>query len=280
MINALIFLLLAPVVGGLIAGVDRIITARMQGRVGPPLLQPFHDVAKLLMKSARPVNPLQEPLLLGHLGFMALSGALLLGGGDLLFMVFLFALAALFLVLAAGCADSPYGFTGAERELVVMLASEPLVILTLAAMCKVTGQYTFAGVMGSSKAVIAYLPGVFLALVFILTMKLRKSPFDVSVSHHAHQEIVKGLTTDLSGRLLAYVEMAHWYESVLLGALLVMFFNWNVALGVGAAAAIYLVEILVDNATARTRWPFLLGSSWAVTLLLAGGNVVALFMVG
>ena len=40
----LLVLFAAPVLGGLLSGIDRIITARMQGRVGPPLLQPFYDV--------------------------------------------------------------------------------------------------------------------------------------------------------------------------------------------------------------------------------------------
>ena len=49
-IYAVLFLLLAPIAGGLIAGIDRRITARMQGRVGPPILQPFYDVGKLFEK--------------------------------------------------------------------------------------------------------------------------------------------------------------------------------------------------------------------------------------
>ncbi|HZD43324.1 MAG TPA: NADH-quinone oxidoreductase subunit H, partial [Methanomicrobiales archaeon] len=49
-LGVLLFVILAPFVGGLIAGADRILTARMQGRVGPPLLQPFYDVGKLFEK--------------------------------------------------------------------------------------------------------------------------------------------------------------------------------------------------------------------------------------
>jgi len=279
-IAGLAFVLFAPLVGGLFMGLDRIVTARMQGRVGPPLLQPFHDVRKLLVKRARPVNPLQEPLLLGHLASMMVAGGLLLGGADLLFTAFILALSSLFLALAAASADSPYGFTGAERELLVMLASEPLVILLLAAVCKVTGAYTFAGVLASPVPVAAELPGVFAAFLFVLTIKLRKSPFDISYSHHAHQEIVKGVTTDLSGRLLAYVEIAHWTESVLLGALVVLFFNWSLPLGLAVAVGSFLLESLIDNATARAKWQKLVGSAWVVTLVLAGGNLVALSVMG
>ncbi|MBV1768706.1 MAG: NADH-quinone oxidoreductase subunit H, partial [Candidatus Desulforudis sp.] len=39
--------MLAPVVGGLLTGIDRKLSARMQGRIGPPILQPFYDFFKL-----------------------------------------------------------------------------------------------------------------------------------------------------------------------------------------------------------------------------------------
>ena len=262
----ILFVVAAPLFGGLLAGVDRIVSARMQGRVGPPLLQPFYDVGKLFEKEARRINPVVEPLLLGHVGFMAAAGALALGGTDLIFIAFVFALAALCLVLAAGSVNSPYSFAGAERELVVLLASEPFFILMLAAICKVTGASTFAGVL--------------LAFLFVATIKLRKSPFDISTSHHPHQELVNGLTSDMSGRLLAYVEIAHWYESALLCAFVVLFFNWSVPLGLLAFVIAYGLEVLVDNSTSRAKWQLVLRSTWAVTLLFTGGNVLALFLLG
>jgi formate hydrogenlyase subunit 4 len=278
-VYAVLFVLLAPVFGGLLAGIDRIASARMQSRVGPPLLQPFYDLGKLLQKDARQVNPLVEPLLLGHVGFMAATGAMLVGGVDLIFVAFVFALAALFLVLAAGTVNSPYSFTGAERELIVLLAAEPFFILMLAAICKVTDASSYQGVLSSAVMVAPKLPGVLLAFTFVATIKLRKSPFDISTSHHAHQELVSGLTSDMSGRLLAYVEMAHWYESAILASFVILFFNWSVPLGLLAFAVVYAAEILVDNSTSRAKWQLVLRSTWAVTLLLAGGNVLALFLL-
>jgi len=278
-VYGVLFVFLAPVFGGLLAGMDRIISARMQSRVGPPLLQPFYDLGKLLQKNARQVNPIAEPLLLGHVGFMAATGAMLLGGTDLVFTAFVLALAALFLVLAAGSVNSPYSHAGAERELIVLLASEPFFILMLAAICKVSGASTFGGVLASPVWVAWQLPGMLLAFSFVATIKLRKSPFDISTSHHAHQELVSGLTSDMSGRLLAYVEMAHWYESAILAAFVVLFFNWAWPLGLGVFAVAYLLEILVDNSTSRAKWQLVLRSSWAVTLLLSGGNVLPLFLL-
>ena len=43
-------LIVGPLLGGLVSGLDRILTARMQSRIGPPVLQPFYDVVKLLAK--------------------------------------------------------------------------------------------------------------------------------------------------------------------------------------------------------------------------------------
>jgi formate hydrogenlyase subunit 4 len=276
----LAFVLFAPLVGGLLAGVDRILSARMQGRVGPPLLQPFYDVSKLLHKAPRVVNPIAEPLLLGHLGFMALTGALFLGGTDLLFTAFVFALSTLLLALAANSSDSPYSSTGAERELVAMLACEPLLILLLACVCKVTGESSFLGVLGSRVAVAPALPGVLVAFLVVVTVKLRKSPFDLAASHHAHQELVRGLTSDFSGRLLAWVEVAHWYEAVVLSVLVILFFNWSLPLGIAAALLVYFLEVLVDNCTSRVRWQLMLRSTWIATALFAGGNVLFLYLGG
>ena len=48
--------LMAPLMGGVISGADRVLTARLQARVGPPQLQPFYDVVKLLGKEQVAVN--------------------------------------------------------------------------------------------------------------------------------------------------------------------------------------------------------------------------------
>ncbi len=278
-VYGLLFVLLAPIFGGLLAGIDRRVTARMQSRVGPPILQPFYDVGKLFEKDVREVNPVAEPLLIGHVVFMAATGALVLGGTDLLFTAFVFALAALFLVLAAGSVDSPYSFAGAQRELVVLLAAEPFFILMLAAICKVAGAYTMPAVMASNVMVALRLPGVLLAFLFVATIKLRKSPFDISVSHHPHQELVRGLTSDLSGRMIAWVELAHWYEAALLAVFVLLFFNWSIPLGIAAFLVAYALEILVDNSTSRAKWELVLRSTWVVTLVFVATNVLALFIL-
>lgn len=277
---ALAYALLAPVAGGLLAGLDRIVSARMQRRVGPPLLQPFYDVAKLFSKGDVEVNNLQYPLALCHLVFMALAGALFFGGGDILLVIFVFTVAALFLVAAAFSSASPYSFVGAERELIIILAAEPALIIAAAAIYKVSGSLSFLTLAAGGTPLIVKLPGVFLCLFYVLTMKLRKSPFDLSYSHHAHQEIVKGITTDLGGRTLALIEMTHWYENILLLGLVYLFFAFSAPLALAAVAVTYFLEVLADNTNARVRWQLALSSTWIITLLLAGGNLLALYLPG
>ena len=52
----LAFVVLAPFIGGFLTGLDRKITAHMQGRKGPPLMQPFYDVSKLLKNVTRKIH--------------------------------------------------------------------------------------------------------------------------------------------------------------------------------------------------------------------------------
>jgi len=281
LIGAVLFLILAPLAGGLIAGIDRKITARMQGRVGPPLLQPFYDVGKLFEKERVVVTTAQNFYVLAYLVFIALAGALFFAGGDLLLTVFAFTLAHIFLVLGAYAVHSPYSHIGAERELIQLMAYEPMVILVAVGLYMVTNSFYVAEIAAVVVPAILYLPGVFIGLAVILTIKFRKSPFDISTSHHAHQEIVKGITTEFSGPTLGTIEIAHWYETVFLLGLVYLFFAWNPVIGVVAVALTYLAEIFVDNTTARVRWQAALKTGWFAALLgIVNLAILSYMMIG
>ena len=84
MIGIVAFLFLAPLVGGLLSGLDRKISARMQGRIGPSILQPFYDVAKLLSKQFIVVNTAQIFLVISFLLTVVFTGCLFFGGSDIL----------------------------------------------------------------------------------------------------------------------------------------------------------------------------------------------------
>jgi len=274
---AVLYLLLAPVAGGLIAGIDRKVTARMQGRVGPPLLQPFYDIAKLFEKENLVVTASQNFFVLSYLVFMAVAGALFFSGGDMLLVIFAFTLSHIFLVLGAYASYSPYSHIGAERELLQIIAYEPMIILTAVGMYMVTRSFFVSDIVTSDMPVILYLPGVFIGYLIVLTIKLRKSPFDLSTSHHAHQELVKGVTTDFGGPNLGKIEIAHWYEYVFLLGVVWLFFAWNPVIAVAAIIIAYFLEILIDNTIARVKWQLMIRSAWIIAGTLGLVNLGVLY---
>ena len=120
------YIVLAPFVGGFLAGLDRIISARMQGRVGPPVLQPFYDVLKLFEKEKITVNKVQDFYVACFLLFVVVTGCFFFAGGDLLLVLFTLTTASAFLIIAAYSSNSPYAQLGAERELLQTMAYEPI----------------------------------------------------------------------------------------------------------------------------------------------------------
>lgn len=276
---AAVFVLVAPLIGGLIAGIDRKITARMQGRVGPSVFQPFYDVGKLFEKETAVVNESQVFYAICYVIFMAFTGALFFAGGDLLLVIFALTLSQIFLVLGAFSANSPYSYVGAERELLQIMAYEPMVILTAVGLYVATKSFNVGEIAGTTVPVILLIPGIFLGFLYVLTIKLRKSPFDISTSHHAHQEIVKGVTTEFSGPSLGWIEITHWYETVFLLGIVYLFFGFNPLLGIAAVIVVYLFEILIDNTNARAKWQLAVKSSWLITAVVAIVNLAALYFL-
>ncbi len=280
LLGTLAFAILGPVLGCLLAGLDRKISARMQGRVGPPLLQPYYDVRKLIAKDNVGVNNVEGVYVGGALLFTILGGGIFFAGGNLLLCVFMITLSALFFILAAYSTRSPYAEVGADRETLQVMAYEPMILFMAVGFYLAIGTFDVAGVMFMDKPIIVGLIPVFLGLLFVLTIKLRKSPFDLSYSHHAHQELVKGITTEMSGRTLAMVEVMHWAESVLFLAWVGMFFVfgewWSIPLALVVVALVYFLEIWIDNNFARVKWQKCLKWSWIVALVLGTVNIAVL----
>lgn len=277
------YLVLAPLVGGFLAGLDRKISARMQGRVGPPVLQPFYDVLKLTEKEPITVNRVQDFYVMCFFIFVMVTGGLFFAGENLLLVMFTLTLASVFLIVAAFSSNSPYSEVGAERELLQMLAYEPMVLITCVGFYMFTGSFQVGQIMLSSKMPFPYLIGLFIGFIYILTIKFRKSPFDLSMSHHAHQELVAGLKTEFSGKTLALLEAAHWYENVfLLGMVFLFFVNgqwWGYVIGGAAVLITYFLEIVIDNSFARMKWQVALNSAWLVALVLGTVNLFMLIFV-
>ena len=271
-------LVAAPLVGGLINGLDRILTARFQARVGPPVVQPFYDVVKLLGKEKMVVNVWQAFCAYGYLAATAISVVLFFLQSDLLLILFIQAVGAVFLVVGALSSTSPYSQVGAHRELLQILSYEPLLVLVTVGIYLETGSFKIRQVYSWDEPLLLKLPFLFVVLGYALTIKLRKSPFDLSTSHHGHQELVKGLLTDYSGPFLALTEIGHWFEVVLILGLCSLFWATSWMGMITIVAATYFFEIMIDNVSARMNWRWMLGYVWAMGLTLSVVNLVWLYV--
>ena len=274
------FAIIAPIVGCLLAGLERKIAAKMQGRVGPSILQPYYDVRKLMEKDEVSVNGADGIYVSCALIFTFLAGGIFYAGQNLLLCIFIITLAVLFFIVAAYSTRSPYAEIGAQRETMQVMAYEPMVLLMAVGFYQATGSFNVGDVFASNMPIVIPLIGIFIGLCFVLTIKLRKSPFDLSYSHHAHQEIVKGITTEMSGKTLAQVEIMHWCETVLFLGWVGLFFVWGgpamVLVGVIVALIIWFFEIWIDNNFARVKWKSMLKWSWLVALVAGGANIAIL----
>jgi formate hydrogenlyase subunit 4 len=277
LVNTAMYVILAFFCGGLLAGIGRKISARLQARVGPPVIQPFYDVLKLCRKENIVVRSSQNIYIFFFLLGMIFSAALFFSGTNIFMVIFALTVAEIFFVLGAFKASSPYSFIAAQRELLQMLAYEPALLLVGVGMYMVLKDFRISQAAVFSKPLFFYLPGLFFTYIFALVMRFRKSPFDLSMSHHAHQELVRGMTTEFSGRTLAMIEMAHWLDSVISLGFVYLFFAQSPKSGLLAAGAAYLAVVFIDNATARVRWQLALASLWISTLVLGVGNIIYLY---
>ena len=277
---AIIIFILAPIIGCIAAGIDRKLTARLQGRVGPPLLQPYYDVKKLLSKDNMIVNKSQNFYVVVYLVFIALSLVMLLLEQDILMIIFVYTVASITLIVGGMSTGSPYARVGSSREIMAILAYEPILILYALAIYLLTGTFKLSAVTSASTPLLVYAPLIFIAMIFVLNIKLKKSPFDYSTSHHAHQELVKGMLTEYSGPGFAVIEIAHFYEYVFLTGLLFVFWAINPVVGFLLSTAAFLLVIVVDNITARVYWQWMLKLSWTFLLIISLVNIAFLYASG
>ena len=282
-----ILVILAPIIGGLLMGIDRRITARMQSRIGPPILQPFYDAIKLWGKEPFIASSFQPILAFGYFGFSVAAFSLLAFGQDMLLLVFTMAIADLCLIVAAFNSKSPYSNIGARRELLGMLSYEPVLLLAAISIFFVSGSFMVSSIFDVPEPLLTILPLTFLALIPVLIIDMKKSPFDVSGSGHAHQELVRGVYTEFSGYTLALIELGHWTKVALLVGFASLFWAKDLVLGAltlpwivfGAiiAFALFFVVLVIDNSYPRLDWRTMVKTTWVVGFLLVIVNIAGIY---
>ena len=262
--------------GLLYKGIDRKLSAHMQGRIGPPIVQPFRDVAKLFTKeNIIPGNAIPWIFNLAPLmGLVATISILLylpLGGfdpllsnkGDLILILYLLIIPSLAMVIGGFSSGSPYATVGAQREMATMIAYEfplAIIIISIAWKLSISGNSnvfalsTIASTpIWNSVGPVGFIGSLvlLLALIIVTPAELSKIPFD---SPEAETEIAGGLLVEYSGRNLAMFYLTDGVKTVVMASLIVvLFFPYNLSplLGLDSYLAFsidiifYLVKILL-----------------------------------
>ncbi|MEJ2690507.1 MAG: NADH-quinone oxidoreductase subunit H [Deltaproteobacteria bacterium] len=268
--------LAAFLLAGMLFGLQRRLAARLQSRLGPPLWQPFLDLAKLLAKESRLTNPWLAVCPRLQLAAATVALVLFVLRSDLLVILFVHMAGGSFLVVGGLGSTSPYSQCAGQRQLWQMFAAETILFLLAAALYMTTGSFGLEPLYTLQQPLLLRLPLMFAAYLVALAIKMRKSPFDFAGADHSHQELVGGVLTDYSGRHLALAEVAHWFEVVLYLAFGTLFWTTDFAGGLLLALASFLTVNLLDNSTARLTWRWLLTRSWLAAVSLAVLNLLLL----
>jgi len=274
--SAIIAVIAVPFIGGWLRGIDRKLTAHMQGRIGPPIAQPFYDIIKLFGKKPMVAGQAQLAFAFAFLGLTVSAVVLFALRQDLLLVLFVLFFGALCLPLGALSVKSPYSQYGGHRELLQFLSYEPILLLAAVPIALKSGGFTIANIFEYGQPLLPDLWITFIALLIALAIVMRKSPFDISGSEHAHQELVRGVVTEYSGPYLALIELGHWYEMVLLLSILGLF--WVVGslwwLSIVIALVSWFIMLIVDNVNARLTWSWMVKFAWGCGVTLIASNIL------
>ena len=276
-LQALLLLLLAP----LYSGFARVMRAKMHSRQGPPLMQNYRDITKLMTRQevvseqAGWIFRVTPYLNLGCMFLAAMiipsltTASPLEAAGDLILIVYLFALPRFFFAVAGLESGSTLGGIGARRELLVSALVEPILLLVIFVMALLAGTTNLGRIStevatGAFPYSLAYLLGM-AAFAFAAYIEMGKLPFDLG---EAEQEVQEGPLAEYSGRSLAILKWSIYLKQLVLVALFLALFipfgamsqlsliGFVIALVVFPLKSVlwYFVAAVLENAMARNRF--------------------------
>ena len=245
-----------------LAGIDRKLVARMQRRVGPPILQPWYDFLKccgketIIPRKANRTVFLAAPML--GLGSVFVTGMMIPVGGtqvislssDVIVILYLLTLASVTLIIGSAASGSPFAGVGLSREMVAMISYELPFVLALLAVGKAAGEGAQFGVTFSLADISAYqaehgvlirhyalIPAA-IAMLFVIPCEVGQQPFDID---EAETEICEGVLAEYSGHPLARYKLMHCVKMyVMSGLFCAMFLNFQTGI-IALDAVIFLI---------------------------------------
>jgi formate hydrogenlyase subunit 4 len=267
LMNLLLVLLLAP----LLEGVIRKLKARIHSRQGPPIIQPYLDLLKLLGKEElrstqslyyrlAPMVALAAILVAALLVPMG-AGSPLGFGGDAIVFLYFFGLSAVAIVIGGFATGSPYAAIGGSREMMMLLTVEPVMAIALFTAA-VKAKSLELGAMSAHIAnghLTISLAVAAVALFLALQAQLGKLPFDIP---EADQEIMEGPFVETSGPGFALFRLSFFARQLILGSLLMQIFvPWpalgllplNVVLNLVKVFVVIVLVGVIDAVVPRLR---------------------------
>lgn len=298
--------LFVMVFGLALKGIERRAIARLQRRVGPPLMQPFFDLLKLMRKrtlvpdTANAFVFLTVPLV--GVASMGVAAAMIPiagvytpgpGLGDLIVLFYLVSIPALALMLAGSSSGSPYGAIGFSREMAIMLAYEGPILLALVTVALRAGAATGRPIELSLSAIVDYQQAhgaflfdpwmfpAFLTYLAFIPANLGIPPFDIP---EAESEVLEGPLVEYSGPPLGLLKLTAAMKAVVVIGLGVALFFPNGPEGFAGlvvfalkCVAMILAGAVIKTAFGRMRidqavifylkWPELIGIAGLVLVV-------------
>ena len=268
----LLVLLLAP----LLTGFVRKIKARFLRRRGPPLIQPYRDLVRLMRKEVVlaynaswlfRINP--YIIFAGTWVAAALvptfgSGLLFSWSADLIAVIAFLGSARFFLALAGLDVGTSFGGIGSSREVMIASLAEPAMLITVFSVAMIAGSTqlsTIVAFMGSSAVGLRVSLGLALfALIMVALAENARIPIDNPATHLELTMVHEAMVLEYSGRHLALIDLASELKLLLYVSLIgCMFVPWGIA---GPEAGLVAIAIGIGSYLAK---------------LAAGGVLLAIF---
>ena len=268
LVQLLIFpgLLFCVVFGVLMAGIDRKLVARMQRRVGPPILQPWYDFVKCCAKETIIPRYAKKAIFIGapYLGLACLIvialfipvgsyGSAFTAGADLVVILYLLTIAGVTLIIGASSTGSPYAGVGLSREMVAMISYELPFVLVLLAVGRVAGADSGLGCTFSLSTIAAYqaangpliahwalIPAA-IAMLLVIPCEVGSHPFDIA---EAETEICEGALAEYSGHPLGVFRLSHYVKMYIMTALFCAMFLGGITVGLAGTVGV-VVDVLI-----------------------------------
>ncbi len=238
---------LVVAVAPLVVGLMRRVRARLEGRAGPPITQPWRDIRKQMAKER--IVPANTSWVFALAPLVLVATAVVATGivpflttrsgldqiGDLFALVYVLLLGTVFLALAGLDPGTAFGGMGSSREMTVAAVAEPTILVAIFALSVTAGSSNLAAIVTSTldhPSAVASPESVlaFAALAVVTLAETGRLPVDNPSTHLELTMIHEAMILEYAGPDLALVELAaHMRLVVFLGLLANLFAPWGIA---------------------------------------------------